>query len=100
MESAASVIAVFGDADVVAADGAFSKVAFIVPLPEVRWVLLAYDACVKWCVDVDFDFAVEFALDVVDFVECCLVLFWCWGYVRHVFACSADGHKVVVDEHA
>ena len=72
MEAAASVVTVFGDADVVAADGAFAKVAFVVPLPEVHWVFLSNDACVEGCVNVDFDFAVEFALDVVDFVERCL----------------------------
>ena len=76
MEAAASVVAVFGYADVVAADGAFAKVAFVVPLPEVNWVFLAYDARVEGCVNVDFYFSVEFALDIIDFVECCLVLFW------------------------
>ena len=77
MEAAASVVAVLSDADVVAADGAPAKLAFVVPVPEVHWVFLADDACVEGCINVDFDFTIEFSLDIVDFVKSIFILIGC-----------------------
>src|SRR5208283_4708637 len=100
MESASSVVAVFGYAHVVAADAAFTEKIVSEPVPEIGWISFAYYSCVEWGVNVHFEFSSVGHLQIAYLIENAFVFIGSGRQVRHVSACSSNWYKIVVNHHS
>ena len=54
VETATAVIAIFGYADITAANSASAKIPFMIPVPKIYGIFLAYNSGVEWRVNVGY----------------------------------------------